>query len=265
MKPETASILCVPETLEPLQLETIPGDNGDSHEELVSTKSKKIFLIQDGIPVFIDDSKITGFNKRYQGFYNRIANLYDGSIKLFGNFIDGGEEKFRREYLRELVIREDSLVLEVSIGTGGNLHYLPMSAKFFGLDISWGMLKRCQKNLNRWGLEAELILGNAEGLPFYNDTFDSVLHVGGINAFNDREKAISEMIRVAKSGTRIVIVDETAKIMNSIRWIPGVKKIMKQFGERFKAPVEFVPKNMRDIQLKDIAKGNMYCLSFTKP
>lgn len=33
--------------------------------------------------------------------------------------------------------------------------------------------------------------------------FDTVFHVGGINFFNDRARAISEMIRVARPGTKL--------------------------------------------------------------
>jgi SAM-dependent methyltransferase len=51
-----------------------------------------------------------------------------------------------REYLDELKVTAGSLVLEVSVGTGRNLQFLLRSAQFFGLDISWRMLKQCQRN-----------------------------------------------------------------------------------------------------------------------
>jgi ubiquinone/menaquinone biosynthesis C-methylase UbiE len=41
-------------------------------------------------------------------------------------------------------------VLEVSVGTGANIPHLRSDSEVFGLDISWGMLKRCQKHLARW-------------------------------------------------------------------------------------------------------------------
>ena len=156
-------------------------------------------------------------------------------------------------------------MLEVSIGTGANLHYLPVNATCFGLDLSWGMLKRCQTNLKRWQLEAELILGNAEELPLRDESFDTVFHVGGINAFNDRAKAICEMTRVARAGTKIMIVDETAKMMESLSWAPTARRWLQEHGERFSAPVGLVPEGMKDVHVKKIAKGNMYCLTFRKP
>ena len=58
------------------------------------------------------------------------------------------------------------------------------------------------------GAHADLFLGFAEQLPFEGDTFDVVFHTGSINVFEDRRRAIEEMVRVAKPGTRIVISDE---------------------------------------------------------
>jgi len=264
MKPETVSLLCKPGTHEPLYLASEPGSDGSAQEVLVGVHSGERFPVRDGIPILLDESKVSGFNQQYQGFYNRVAGLYDAGIRLF-YLAGGGEEHFRGEYLRELEVREGGRVLEVSVGTGANLHYLPVKSAYFGLDISWGMLKRCQGNLKRWQREAELILGNAEELPLRDELFDTVFHVGGINAFNDRATAICEMIRVARAGAKIVIVDETAKMMESFAWIPSAKKWLQEHRERFSAPVGLVPEGMRDIQARDFAKGNMYCLTFRKP
>jgi len=265
MKPETVSLLCGPGTHEPLRLASVPGSDGSAQEVLVGVHSGERFRVRDGIPLLLDESKVSGFNQRYQGFYNRIAGLYDASIKLFAYLASGGEEHFRGEYLRELEVQDGDRVVEVSIGTGANLHYLPVKATYFGLDLSWGMLKRCQMNLKRWQLEAELILGNAEELPLRDESFDTVFHVGGINAFNDPAKAICEMTRVARAGAKIVIVDEIAKLMESLAWVPSVRRWLQEDGERFSAPVGLVPEGMRDVRVKEIAKGNMYCLTFRKP
>jgi ubiquinone/menaquinone biosynthesis C-methylase UbiE len=110
-----------------------------------------------------------------------------------------------------------------------------------------------------------LILGNVEELPLFDEAFDTVLHVGGINAFNNSAKAIGEMIRVARAGSKIVIVDETAKMMESIAWMPSVRRWLQEHGERFSAPIGLVPEGMKDLRARDFAKGNMYCLSFKKP
>jgi len=234
-------------------------------EELVCEHSGERFPIRDGIPLLLRESSLSGSNLRYQRFYNRSAGLYDAAIRLVAKLGGWGEERFRREYLRELEVQDGGRVLEVSVGTGANIPLLPARTSLFGLDISWGMLQKCQRNLKRWQLEAELMLGNAEDLPLRDESFDAVFHVGGINAFNDRAKAISEMIRVARAGAKVVIVDEAAKLMERLAWFPGVARVMREYEGRFSAPVALVPDAMRDLRVQEIAKGNLYCLTFRKP
>lgn len=77
-----------------------------------------------------------------------------------------------------------------------------------------GMLQKCQK---KWSAKTNLSLvhGSAEDLPFADNSFDIVFHSGGINFFSDKAKVISEMIRVAKPGTKILIANETADYIDS--------------------------------------------------
>jgi ubiquinone/menaquinone biosynthesis C-methylase UbiE len=221
--------------------------------------------MRDGIPVLLEESTLSGLNQQYQGFYNRVAGLYDPAIALAARLAGGPERQFRWDYLRELGVQAGHRVLEVSIGTGANLRYLPAEANYFGLDLSWGMLKHCQRNLAKRRQEAELILGNAEDLPLGDEAFDAVYHVGGINVFSNRARAICEMIRVAKSGAMIVLVDETTKLMESFKWVPSVRRMLDQYRGRFAAPVDLVPDGMADMRVKDVAGGMMYCLVFRKP
>ncbi len=111
--------------------------------------------------------------------------------------------------MRLLEVKPGDSVLETSVGTGRNFKYLPRGVKLSGLDLSPEMLANCQVNLRRWGMDADLFLGNAETLPFVDDSFDVVFHVGGINFFNDRAKAIREMIRVARPGSLLLIAAHT--------------------------------------------------------
>jgi len=83
--------------------------------------------------------------------------------------------------------------------------------------------------------------------------------VGGINVFDDRAKAIREMIRVAKAGTKIVIVDETIKLMEAFTWLPGVRRLLEVYRDRFSPPVTLVPTDMRDLQVKEIMGGKLGC------
>jgi ubiquinone/menaquinone biosynthesis C-methylase UbiE len=173
---------------------------------------------------------------------------------------------------REITDRLDprgGRVLEVSIGPGVNLPYIihrPDVGEVFGLDISPGQLKRCQSYVAGKGWGVDLFLGNGENLPFQDDSFGGVFHVGGINFFNDKKAAIDEMIRVAKPGARILIADETEKGAQGYeKFIPGFRKSFGGKREQIVPPVDLVPKEMCGTRLSDVWKGWLYCIEFRKP
>jgi ubiquinone/menaquinone biosynthesis C-methylase UbiE len=90
--------------------------------------------------------------------------------------------------------------------------------------------------------------------------------VGGINFFNDKKSAIDEMIRVAKSGTRILIADETERGARGYeKFGPGFRKLFDSKREVIFPPIDFVPKEMLEARVFDAWKGWFYCVEFRKP
>jgi ubiquinone/menaquinone biosynthesis C-methylase UbiE len=166
--------------------------------------------------------------------------------------------------MRLLEVKPGDSVLETSVGTGLNFKYLPHGVKLFGLDLSPEMLANCQVNLRRWGMDADLFLGNAETLPFVDASFDVVFHVGGINFFNDRAKAIREMIRVAKPGSLLLIADESEKHVKEV-YEKGLGSFYKNRKEPVSAPVDLVPPQMQEVHLESLKNGMFYALTFRKP
>lgn len=265
MRPETLSLLCDPISHEPLQLSTGKCLDGRTQEVLINPKTGRRFPLRDGIVQFCEEIELSGLNKKYVALYNRTAQFYDLATKLFAYWKDGGEEKRRLQYLSKIEVQPDGKLLEVSIGTGINLRYLPRNVEYFGLDISWKMLRRCQRNIIKWGIRAELFLGMAERLPFKDTSFDAILHVGGINFFNDRSKALSEIVRVAKPGTKVVVVDETEQLAEKYERTPITGTFYKGRLQTISAPVDLIPPGMMEVKVESICRGELYCLSFRKP
>jgi ubiquinone/menaquinone biosynthesis C-methylase UbiE len=257
---ETVALLRSPYTGEALRVAGI-----HAHEALVSQSGER-FPIRCGIPALIEADKLTGFNRKYRQLYQAIGGFYDDFQRVVCAFRGIDRDQYVMSYLRSLEVERGDLVLETSVGTGLNYKYLPPGVKLFGLDCSAAMLANCQANLSRWDIEAELFLGNAEDLPFANDSFDVVFHVGGINFFNDRAKAIREMIRVAKPGSRILIADETEKhVKAAYERIPITNRFFKNRREAVTAPVDLVPPEMGEIRLELLRDGRFYALTFRKP
>lgn len=262
---ETVALLRHPGTHEPLRYEATVTKDGRFQEWLLANESGERFPIEDGIPIFIQSDDIVGLNKKYRTFYELSAPLYDFFVRLYSYLWGGSEALWRQEFLRELEIDEGVRVLEVSMGTGGNLRLLPQTAEYFGLDLTKGMLKQCRRNLHRWQRSAAIFNGNAECLPFDDASFDVVFHVGGINFFNDQEAAIQEMIRVAKPGSKILIVDETDEGIRQYEKMPGLGLLVRSERPAAKAPVHLVPSEMLDINVTAVSNGSFYCLTFRKP
>jgi ubiquinone/menaquinone biosynthesis C-methylase UbiE len=147
-------------------------------------------------------------------FYDLVAPVYDYFFGSDTRYV----KDMRRKIVERLGLRRGARVLEVGVGSGANLPFIfkriGKGGKIFGIDISKGMLDKCRKNLKKYGIDADLILGDALKLPYPDNYFDAVLGFGAIN-FLDRKKAIDEMVRVAKPGARIVIGDERFPIIGT--------------------------------------------------
>ena len=169
------------------------------------------------------------------------------------------EKKRIMQYLSLLDIKNGDKVVEISIGTGRNIKYLNPNAAFYGVDISLGMLKQCQKKMKRLKREIILLQAEAEFLPIKENSFDVVFSAGGFNFFNDPGKAVIEMLRIAKSGAKILITDETEKL-----------RLKFSKNDFYKAnpvnpPAFYLPYYCRNVEYKEICDGDLYVLTFHKP
>lgn len=226
------------------------------------------YSIVNGIPHFISPEELSGFNRNFSKMYDWFSWGYRLFSKVAFAYIGMDEETGRRE-ITDRLEPHGGRVLEVSIGPGINLPYLINRqdvGEVFGLDISLGQLLRCQSYIRKQGWGVDLFLGNGEQLPFRDESFDGVFHVGGINFFNNKKAAIDEMIRVVRPGARILIADETEKGAQGYeKFIPGFRNSFDGKREEIVAPIDLVPAGMLETRVFDVWKGWLYCLEFRKP
>lgn len=236
----------------------------EGREALVSASGER-FPIRNGIPTFLQPKDLTGDNGKYNHLYEVIGGFYDDTQRVFCALKGFDRDSYFRSYMSLLEVKTGDDVLETSVGTGLNYKYLPNGVQLSGLDLSPEMLANCQSNLQRWKLDADLYLGNAESLPFADSSFDVVFHVGGINFFNDRAKAMREMIRVAKPGSLLLIADETEKHVKEVYERGPGGHLFKNRNAPVSAPIDLVPPEMQQIHLEEMRTGDWYALTFRKP
>lgn len=251
---EILSLLRNPDTGNSLILE-----NGSLKDAVTGER----FMVKDGIPVVLREDDVFGRNRKQQKWYDLGSRLYDLIYKF----------NLTKRWLSEIAgimeVKSGDYILETSVGTGQqllNLKNQGVDGHFFGNDISYGMLRRCRKNLKKWGIDAGLVQGNAEALPLDNQIFDVVFHVGGFNFFNHKKKAVGEMIRVAKPGAKLYIVDESdATIREKQGFIASIVGRFMPEREAFTPPVKLVPDDMLEVEEHTLLNKKFWMVSFQKP
>jgi ubiquinone/menaquinone biosynthesis C-methylase UbiE len=228
-------------------------------KEYLQTQEGIKYHIDGNIIFFPDKMTLSGNNKNYQQMYDRFSSFYDFATRTYAWFKNGNEKNRVMQYLSLLDINDGDKVIEISIGTGRNIKYLNPAADFFGVDISSGMLRRCQGKMKRLHREITLIQAEAEFLPIKDDSFDVVFSAGGFNFFNDPGKAVNEMLRIAKRGARMLITDETEKLRSKY----GKNEFYK--ANPVKNPAEYLPDFCKEVEYKEICDGDLYVLTFFKP
>lgn len=98
-------------------------------------------------------------------------------------------------------IPADSKVLEIACGTGISTEYLreslPESTSIMATDLNEAMLDFAKQKHGKLK-NVEYKIADALNLPFEDESFDAVICQFGIMFFPDKQKGLSEMIRVLK-------------------------------------------------------------------
>lgn len=159
---------------------------------------------------------------KIQSLFDSIAGDYDRLNHLLSLGID---KTWRRRALKQITDGKDAKrILDIACGTGDfsieiAKHSSPETS-VTGLDLSEGMLKVMRQKVHKAGLEDRISeeQGNSEQMRFDDGTFDRVTIAFGIRNFQDREKALKEILRVLKEGGRLVILELSVPSNAVFRW-----------------------------------------------
>ncbi|MGB8490392.1 MAG: class I SAM-dependent methyltransferase [Bacteroidales bacterium] len=251
------------ETLDMLQCPLCGGElmsAADPPSGMTCLNCKTVFSGSEGYTDFLADKGLEFKGRREK----IIRSLYAKTYTPVNNFLFlfcGGATNARNEVLTRLELRDNDRILETGMGAGENYPWMNGHAKglkFYGIDIQKQMMVHCIRNIKKWGIKAEVFRADAHSLPFKDSSFDVVFHLGAINLFRDRKKAIGEMIRVSRPETRIVIADETDKASKLFNLFTGA-------NDKVVPPFDLIPDSMHDKRIETIWRGYGYVMQFKKP
>jgi len=142
-------------------------------------------------------------------YYDSYKDFDEIELGVGGN---GKENEYRKRFLSRRAekmakiagLEPDSTILEVGCGTGiYSTYWVKSSRKFYGLDISRGMLRRAATKID--SDKTLFVEADAEHLPFQDSSFNAVLSVNTIEHLDNLPLALKEMRRVCCDGGRIVL------------------------------------------------------------
>lgn len=141
-----------------------------------------------------------------------VRRSFEQQVPLFS----GPASPFARRAASSLAWIEpldaDMVVLDVACGAAHAAEPVaPAVRQVVGIDLTEALLRVGASRLRDNGIGNVLLqVGNAERLPFVDESFDIVFCRSSLHHFGHPQQAASEMVRVCRRGGRVVLVDLVA-------------------------------------------------------
>ncbi|AAB90718.1 methyltransferase domain-containing protein [Archaeoglobus fulgidus] len=178
--------------------------------------------------------------KRARIFYRYFSKIYDYINPIFYS------DKMRKTVVDMADIDAESLVLEVGCGTGFTTEEIVRrigEERVVAVDITPEQMMKARAKMGG----VNYFLGDAENLPFKDNSFDAAISAGSIEYWPNPQRGIEEMARVTKSGGKVVILaprkpDNFAvrKFAESIMLFPSTQQCVYWFMKAGLEDIRFV-------------------------
>jgi demethylmenaquinone methyltransferase/2-methoxy-6-polyprenyl-1,4-benzoquinol methylase len=137
---------------------------------------------------------------RARTFYRYLSKVYDRVNPFVWN------EQMRDEAVAMLELTADDRVLDVGCGTGfATVALLEETDDVHGLDQSVHQLEQAWAKLGKHD-PVRFTMGDAERLPYADDSFDAVWSSGSIEYWPNPVDALAEFRRVVRPGGQVLVV-----------------------------------------------------------
>ena len=114
------------------------------------------------------------------------------------------------EFIARLDLQTGEKVLDIGCGAGSTaLPAARAGASVTGVDIAPNMVEQARANAEAAGLNCRFEEGDAEALDYETGSFDTIVTIFGAMFAPRPEKVAAELVRVCRSGGRIVMANWT--------------------------------------------------------
>ena len=137
-----------------------------------------------------------------------------------------------RDLLDRIHVQPGEDVLDVATGTGNAaLRAAQSGANVIGLDLTPELFETAWRRMDELGVAIDWVEGDAEELPFDDESFDAVMSVFGVQFAPRHQIVARELARVTRPGGRIGLVN----------WTPEglIGELFKIMGRYMPAPPSY--------------------------
>lgn len=186
--------------------------------------------------------------------------LYDPVVSLMG------VGRARQELINQANIRPDQQILDLGCGTGTLMVMLKRqypSSQIVGIDPDANALSRAESKATRAALSVQLDQGFADELPYNDASFDRVISSFMFHHLEDkdRERTLSEVLRVLKPGGSFHLLDFIPRASNGFlaRFINSHARLSENTDERILRLMQHVGfTNEKQVKQSDLLFGLLH-------
>ncbi len=196
-------------------------------------------------------------NRWHRIRYGLYAPIYDIAAQPF--------EQGRRRAIERVDLESDDRILLLGAGTGLDLEYLPAEVAVTAIDLTPAMVRRIQSRADSMNIKVDAQIGDAQSIPFPNETFDAVLLHLILSVVPDPDAVITEAARVLRPDGSISIYDKFIHGSSPSIWRRGINPIARcLFADLTRSLDSLVAETTLELTTKDSFLVGIYTVTIAQ-